>query len=561
MDVIGISCFYHDSSACLVRDGKIIAAAQEERFSRQKNTDAFPIEALNYCSQEGGVLFEDVDAFGYFEKPYLKFSRVLIEHLNQFPFSLSSFLRTMPQWMESRLILPMVIHEELSTQAPIHFFKHHLSHAASAFLPSPFEEAAIMTCDGVGEWTSMTAGHGFGNDIKINREITYPDSVGLLYTTFTIYLGFHAHGGEGKTMGLAAYGTPTYLPQMEKVIKVFDDGSFRLNPEYFSYRRGKKMWNEKFERLFGPAKKYEEPWQQRHFDIGASLQVVVEKIFILAARSLQKKTGSKNLCLAGGVTLNCVANAKILENTDFQNIFVQPAAGDAGGSVGSALYISNTLNREPRHHMEHSFLGPEFSEYEILKAIKQHRFENFVKLTEEELLAKAADCIAQNKTLGWFQGRMEFGPRALGGRSILANPCSNEMKDILNLKIKKRESFRPFAPMVLKERANEYFNLNIESPYMLLAPQVRPEKKAILPAITHNDGTARVQTIGNDEHPLLRKLILEFEKRSGVPVLLNTSFNRNGEPVVCKPMHALDCFLNTNLDALAIGPYWLEKKV
>lgn len=560
MDVVGISCFYHDSSACLVRDGKVIAAAQEERFSRQKNTDAFPIEALNYCAQEGNIIFDQVKGIGYFEKPYLKFSRVLIEHLNQFPFSLNSFLRSMPQWMDSRLILPMVIQEELSTNSPVHFFKHHLSHAASAFLPSPFEESAIMTCDGVGEWTSMTMGYGRGQDIKLTEEISYPDSLGLLYTTVTVYLGFHAQGGEGKTMGLAAYGEPRFVPQMEKVIHVFPDGSFRLNQKYFAYRRGKKMWNSEFEKLFGPAKKYEEKWEQRHYDIAASLQQIVEKIFILTARNLYQKTKSKNLCLAGGVTLNCVGNAKILEETDFQNIFVQPAAGDAGGSIGSALYLSNTLYREPRHHMEHSFLGPEFSEYEILKAIKNHRIQDFQKLDEEALIKKAAECIAQNKTLGWFQGRMEFGPRALGGRSILANPCSKEMKDILNMKVKKRESFRPFAPMVLKERAHEFFHLTIDSPYMLLAPQVRADKKDILPAITHADGTARVQTVGQEEHKLLRKLILEFEKHSGVPVLLNTSFNRNGEPVVCKPMNAIESYLGSGLDALAIGPYWLEKK-
>jgi carbamoyltransferase len=558
-DVIGVSCFYHDSSACLVRDGKVIAAAQEERFSRRKNTDAFPIEALNYCSQFGNVLFEDVQAIGYFEKPYLKFSRVLIEHLNQFPFSLRSFLRSMPHWMQDRLLLPLIIEEELSTTSPVHFLKHHLSHAASAFLPSPFEQAAIMTCDGVGEWATMSVGKGEGSRIAIEKEICYPDSLGLLYTTFTVYLGFHAHGGEGKTMGLAGYGEPRFKKELEEVIHIFDDGSFRLNQKYFSYRRGQKMWNRNFERLFGPPRKHGEPWTQRHYDIAASLQDAVERVFILAARSLHKKTGSKNLCLAGGVTLNCVANAKLLGHTDFTNIFVQPAAGDAGGAIGSALYISNSLLNEPRHHMNHSFLGPEFSEYEILRAIKNHQIERYERLDDDALVEKAARHIHADKTLGWFQGRMEFGPRALGGRSILANPCSDKMKDILNSRIKKRESFRPFAPMVLKERCHEFFELEIDSPYMLLAPKVRAEKQALLPAITHADGTARVQTVGQDEHPLLRKLIERFEPLSGAPVLLNTSFNRNGEPVVCKPEHALDCFLNTELDALAIGPYWIEK--
>jgi carbamoyltransferase len=559
MDFLGISCFYHDSSACLVRDGRIVAAAQEERFSRNKNTDVFPIEALNFCAQEGSVLFDDVAGLAYFEKPYLKFSRVLIEHLNRYPFSLRSFLRTMPKWLDDRLILPLVIQEELSTAAPVHFFKHHVSHAASAFLPSPFEEAAIMTCDGVGEWTTMTVGQGRGNDLSIRKEICYPDSLGLLYTTVTVFLGFHAHGGEGKTMGLAAYGEPRFRKEFAQLIKVFPDGSFRLNQKYFSFRNGSKMWNRNFEALFGPPRAPAAEWLQRHYDLAATLQAVVEEIFILTARTLHKETGSRNLCLAGGVTLNCVANARILEETDFADIFVQPAAGDAGGAVGAALYLSNTLHREPRHVLDHSFLGPEFSDYEIEKALKKFGVTNYVKLGDEELVARAADCIAKNKTLGWFQGRMEFGPRALGGRSILANPCSPDIKDILNSKVKKREAFRPFAPMVLEEAADRYFHLKIKSPYMLLAPKVRAEMRARLPGITHADGTARVQTIGDREHPLLRKLIAAFAERSGVPVLLNTSFNRNGEPVVCKPQHAVDCYLNSGLEALAIGPFWMEK--
>lgn len=559
MDILGISCFYHDSSACLVRDGKVIAAAQEERFSRKKNTDAFPIEALNYCIQEGGILFDDIAHIAYFEKPYLKFSRVLIEHLNNYPFSLKSFLRTMPKWLDDRLILPLVIQEELSTNTPVHFFKHHLSHAASAYLPSPFEEAAIMTCDGVGEWTTMTAGSGRGSDIKIHKEISYPDSLGLLYTTITIFLGFHAHGGEGKTMGLAAYGEPRFLKEFEKLITVFPDGSFRLNQKYFSYRNGMKMWNKNFEDLFGPPRNPDAEWLQRHYDLAATLQSVVEKIFILTARTLHKETRSKNLCLAGGVTLNCVANARILEETDFTDIFVQPAAGDAGGAIGSALYMANSIHKEPRHVLEHSFLGPEFSDYEIEKALKKFGISNYVKLSENELIEKAADCIHRNKTLGWFQGKMEFGPRALGGRSILANPCSPDIKDILNSKVKKREAFRPFAPMVLEEKSEKYFQMGIKSPYMLLAPKVRPDMREKLPGITHADGTARVQTIGQNEHPLLRRLITEFERRSGFPVLLNTSFNRNGEPVVCKPYNAVDCYVNSGLEALAIGPYWMEK--
>jgi carbamoyltransferase len=483
----------------------------------------------------------------------------LIEHLNQFPFSLKGFLRTMPQWMDNRLILPLVIEEELSTEKPVHFFKHHLSHAASSFLPSPFEEAAILTCDGVGEWTTMSIGSGHGSKINIHNEINYPHSLGLLFTTITVYLGFHAHGGEGKTMGLAAYGEPTYLNQLENVIHIFQDGSFKLNLKYFSFRNGSKMWSPLFEQTFGPPKTPQEQWQQKHYNLAASLQLIVEKIFILSSRHLYNKTKLKDLCLAGGVALNCLANAKILEETDFQNIFIQPAAGDAGGAIGSALYLSNSILNHPRHVLEHSFLGPEFSEYEILKAIKSSGISHFEKCDESQLIEKAAECIFQNKTLGWFQGKMEFGPRSLGGRSILANPCSPKIKDILNLKVKNREAFRPFAPMILEEKCSEYFNLKIKSPYMLIAPQVLKNKQALLPGITHVDGSARVQTVGKNEHPLLRKLILRFEEKSGVPLLLNTSFNLNGEPVVCTPMNAINCFLKSGLDAIAIGDYWIEK--
>lgn len=559
MDVIGISCFYHDSSACLVRDGKIIAAAQEERFSRVKNTDAFPIQALNFCSQQGDVLFHDVHHIGYFEKPFLKFSRVLIEHLNQFPFSWRSFLRSMPQWLDDRLVFPILVQEELSTDAPVTFLKHHLAHAASAFLPSPFEEAAIFTCDGVGEWTTTSLGYGEGSKIKMLSEIHYPDSLGLLYTTFTVYLGFHAHGGEGKTMGMAGYGEPRFMKEMSELIQIHPDGSFRLNQKYFAYRAGQRMWNRRFEKLFGPPRMPNTPIEQRHFDIAASLQNTVEDIFIRTARHLHAKTKSKNLCLAGGVALNCVANAKILEHSDFENIFVQPAAGDAGGAVGSALYISNVLLGEPRHALTHAYLGPEFSNSDIRRAIQAAGFKSIEPVNENELVAKAAKLIAENKTLGWFQGRMEFGPRALGGRSILANPKCANIKEIINEKIKKREPFRPYAPMVLEERASDYFELSIRSPYMLLAPKVRPDKRALLPGIVHADDTARVQTVGKTEHPRLRKLLEAFGELSGDPVLLNTSFNRNGEPVVCTPEQALNCFVHTKMDALAIGDYWLEK--
>jgi carbamoyltransferase len=559
MDFVGISCFYHDSSACLVRDGKVIAAAQEERFSRKKNTDEFPIHTLNFLSHKGNFLFKDVNGLAYFEKPYLKFSRVILQHLNSFPFSLQHFINSMPNWMGDRLALPPLIHEELSTNAPVFFLPHHLSHAASSFLPSPFEEAAILTCDGVGEWTTMSLGHGIGSKIKIGNEINYPDSLGLLYSTFTMFFGFHSYGSEGKTMAMAAFGEPRYQKEFEELIKVFDDGSFKLNLKYFSFINGKKMWNKRFELLFGRPHVKSEMFDQRFFDIAATLQIVLEKILILASRNLAKKTNSKNLCLAGGVALNCVANAKILEETSFQEIYIQPAAGDAGGAIGSALYMSNVINKEPRHYLSHSFLGPEYNETEILIALKLNKMTNYQKLDEELLLKKTAKAIYDNKIIGWFQGKMEFGPRALGGRSILANPCNPKMKDIINSRIKKRENFRPFAPMVLENLCSEFFELNIKSPFMLLAPKVKESKKNLIPSIVHADGTARVQTIEKNENRLVYKLIEEFEKLSTVPILLNTSFNGNGEPVVCSPKDAVDCFKRIDLDVLVIGDYWVEK--
>jgi carbamoyltransferase len=402
-------------------------------------------------------------------------------------------------------------------------------------------------------------GQGHGSTINLLNEINYPDSLGLLYTTFTVFLGFNAHGSEGKTMGMAAYGEPKFLKEMNQIITIFNDGSFKLNLKYFSFNKGNRMWSDSFEKLFGLPRLMGSDLTQKHFDIAASLQVTIENAIVLSARTLNKKTKMKNLCLAGGVALNCIANAKILEETDFHNIFVQPAAGDAGGAIGSALYLSNVIHNEPRHVLDHSFLGPEFSENDILLALKSFTGLIYKRLKIEDLCKVAAQNIFENKTIGWFQGRMEFGPRALGNRSILANPCSNQMKDILNLKVKHRESFRPFAPMVLEEASPEYFSLNIKSPYMLLAPKVRVDKRSIVPAITHADGSARVQTIGKDENPLIRNLILDFEKISGVPILLNTSFNRNNEPVVCTPKQAINCFLETDLDCLAIGNFWLEK--
>ena len=558
MNTLGISCFYHDSSAALLSEGRILAAAQEERFSREKNTSAFPIQAINYCVQESKIPFHELEAVAYFEKPFLKFSRVLIDHLAEFPFSYKGFMRSMPKWLDQRLSIPMLIEEEIGFTGDVYFIKHHLSHAASAFFPSGFEEAAILTVDGVGEWATMSRGLGSGNRIDLNDEIRYPHSLGLLYTTFTVFIGFDANGGEGKTMGLAAYGEPTYLTALRKIVLVRDDGSFFMDPAYFRYRRGDVMWSRKFEELFGPPRKHGEELTQRHRDLAASVQKLLEEVMILNARLLQRKTGVTKLCLAGGVALNCVTNHKILEETDFREIFIQPAAGDAGGALGAALYVQHALFDKPRVRQTHAFLGPAFSDREIEKALLARRLK-FTKCDESELCAEVAGALAGSQTVGWFEGRMEFGPRALGHRSILASPCDPKMKDHLNGQIKNRESFRPFAPLVPEARAGEYFDLRTPSPYMLLAPRVKSGQLGKIPAVTHADGTSRVQTVDEENHPRIMKLLREFEKLTGVPMLLNTSFNRKGEPVVCSPAHAVDCFVNTKLDLLVLGDYLVRK--
>lgn len=544
-----------------MHDGKVVAAAQEERFSRVKNTSEFPIHSIRYCLQHAGITIDQIDHIAYFEKPFLKFARVITDHLLTWPFSWTAFERAMPKWLTSRLSLPVTIEEELGYTGKISYLKHHLSHAASSFYASPFEEAAIITADGVGEWATFSVGVGRGTKIEIEKEIHYPNSLGLLYTAVTTFVGFDAHGGEGKTMGLAGYGDPKPLLQkLKDVVKLNSDGSFVLDESYFSFRTGKRMWSEKWEKAFGKPRLVGEPWEQHHYDLAAACQELVEEVIITNARLLQERTGLKNLCLAGGVTLNCVANAKILERTGFTDIFVQPAAGDAGGALGAALYVYHALyDKGPRHRFDHAYLGPSFSDEEIEISLRAAGLKAR-KVDEETLCREVAKAIHANKAIGWFQGRMEFGPRALGNRSIIGNATFNGMKDILNLRIKKREPFRPFAPIVLEEKCSEYFHLNIKSPYMLLAPPVRQDKREKVPAITHIDGTARVQTCDQTSNVRLRKLITEFEKLSGVPVIINTSFNRKGEPVVCTPAHAIDCYQQTQMDMLAIGSFIVEKE-
>ncbi|MHB9154873.1 MAG: carbamoyltransferase family protein [Endomicrobiales bacterium] len=559
MNILGISCFYHDAAACLFRDGRIIAAAQEERFNRKKNYPDFPLQAANYCLQAGNITINDVDYVCFYEKPFLKFYRVVLSHLRSFPFSFPNFISTMPSWLQDRLIMPLVFKRELGYEGKVLFVKHHLSHAASAFLVSPFEDAAILTADSVGEWATMTLGRGSGNKIKIIKEMRFPDSLGLIYTAVTTYLGFEALEGEGKVMGLAAYGAPRYLDAFERLVSARPDGSFTIDQRYFGFNRGTRMYSGAFVRAFGKERKPEEKIEERHCDIAASLQKFTEETLLRTARHLHAETKAENLCLAGGLFLNCVANSRLQEETPFKEVFIQPAAGDAGGAIGAAAYACHSLLGNKRTHaMADAYLGPGFSDSQIKRTLVNAGV-SFREMDEDALCRYVAAKIAQDRIVGWLQGRMEIGPRALGNRSILANPCNPDMKDILNLKVKHREPFRPFAPVALEERAAEFFEASGPSPFMLLAPRVKEDKKKLIPSVTHVDGTARLQTINSKTNPLLWKLIKEFENITGIPVIINTSFNLRGEPVVCTPQDALNCFLKTRMDCLVLGNCVVEK--
>lgn len=560
MNILGISSFYHDSAACVVKDGVITAAAQEERFNRVKNTSRFPMQAINYCVQASDLSFYDLDLIGFYEKPYLKFHRVITNHLRSYPFSLRTFLRSVPNWLQDRLVVPLILKKEIGFEGQVLFIKHHLSHAASSFLVSPFEEAAILTADGVGEWATTAYGVGRGRDIKILKELSYPHSLGLLYTAVTTYLGYDAHGGEGKTMGLAGHGKPRYLDRLKQIVDVRDDGSYHLDTRYLAMNKGDRMYGRRFVDLFGPARRPGEELDERHCDIAASVQLFVEETLLSIVRHLHQEVGGDDLCLAGGVFLNCVANNRILEETPFKRIFVQAAAGDCGGALGVALYIHSCLKQQPRtFQMDHAFLGPEFTDSEIHAALASSGL-TFRQVDEEELGLETAKLIEARKVVGWFQGRMEIGPRALGCRSIIGDPRDAEMKDAINNKVKHREPFRPFAPAVLEERANDYFEMTQPSPFMLLSPRIRPERVADIPAVNHVDGSARVQTVTRETNPRFYDVIKAFEERTGVAVIINTSFNRNGEPIVCTPRDAVACFSETEMDCLVIGTYIVEKE-
>ncbi|MGO8752638.1 MAG: carbamoyltransferase [Thermoguttaceae bacterium] len=587
--VLGISAFYHDSAAALVVDGEIVAAAQEERFTRKKHDPDFPVNAIEYCLDEAKLTPEQLDYVGFYDKPFLKFERLLETYLAFAPAGFRSFLTAMPLWLRGKLHLPRAMREGLKSgyKKRYIFSEHHESHAASAFFPSPFHEAAILTLDGVGEWATAAYGSGCGNRITLTDELRFPHSLGLLYSAFTYFCGFKVNSGEYKLMGLAPFGEPKYKDViLEKLIDLKADGSFRLDLSYFEYCQGLRMTSRRFARLFGgPPRNPESPLTEREMDLAASIQHVTEEIILRAVRHLYEKTGMKSLCLAGGVALNCVANGRILREGPFENLWIQPAAGDAGGALGVALFIWHQLLGNKRavptpDGQRGSLLGPRFSNDDIRKFLdsQEAKYRHFGD--EAELCNYVADLVASEKVVGWMQGRTEFGPRALGCRSILGDARSRQMQSVMNLKIKFRESFRPFAPVVLRDRAAEYFEMsgNEDSPYMLLvAPLAKDQRvaedgppatgldrlktiRSVVPAITHVDHSARIQTVDQQRHGRFYKLLKAFESKTGCPVMINTSFNVRGEPIVCSPEHAYRCFMATNMDALVMEDFVLLKE-
>jgi len=591
--ILGISAFYHDSAASIIIDGKIIAAAQEERFTRKKHDSSYPFNAIEFALDYANIKLNDVDQIIFFEKPFLKFERLLETYVAFAPKGFKSFCMAMPIWLKDKLFQKKMLFNELKKhdnnfkdEQKIFFSDHHLSHAASAFFPSPFEEAIVLTADGVGEWATTTVAIGKKNNLEIKKEIHFPHSLGLLYSAFTYYTGFKVNSGEYKLMGLAPYGKPIYEDKIVKnLIDIKKDGSFWLNQDYFNYATGLTMTNDKFDNLFGQKARdsKKEKLTQFHMDIAASIQKVTEDIMIKIAKSLKEEFNIPNLCLAGGVALNCVANGKILKEKIFDNIWVQPAAGDAGGSLGAALALwhidqKNPRKINPKDSMQGSYLGPEYSQAEIEKELKKIGAIYQIK-TEEDLIECTAEDLSKGEAIGWFQGRMEFGPRALGGRSILGDPRSSEMQKNLNLKVKYRESFRPFAPSILKDDLEEWFDINVDSPYMLLVANINKDKiiemneeqkklfgidklnikRSEIPAVTHVDYSARIQTVHEETNEKYFKLIKKFKEKTDCPVIVNTSFNVRGEPIVNTPLDAFNCFMGTDLEKLVIGNCYLDK--
>ena len=593
MRILGISAFYHDSAAALIEDGNIVAAAQEERFTRKKHDADFPKHAIDYCLDQARIRLPEVDYVAFYDKPFIKFERLLETYLAHAPRGFASFSVSMPLWIKEKLFQKSLIKGQLKAAAPdfdwqdrLLFAEHHQSHAASAFYPSPFEEAAVLTMDGVGEWATSSLGFGQGNELNLVKEIHFPHSLGLLYSAFTYYTGFKVNSGEYKVMGLAPYGEPKYADLiLDNLIDVKPDGSFRLNLSYFDYCTGLRMTNGRFDALFGgPPRRPDQLITQREMDIAASIQAVLDEILLKLTRSIARETGAKNLCLAGGVALNCVANGKVLRDGRFENLWIQPAAGDAGGALGASLVAYYGFLDRPRHignrrdAMKGTYLGPEFDQVDIERRLKASGA-SYETLDEDVLIARTADALAEGKAVGWFQGRMEFGPRALGARSILGDARSPSMQKTLNLKIKYRESFRPFAPSVLGEDVANWFELEGDSPYMLLVADVKEDKRRVMteaertlfgieqlnvprseiPAVTHVDYSARVQTVHPDTNARYHRLISEFKAKTDCPVIVNTSFNVRGEPIVCTPEDAFKCFMGTEMDVLVIGNAFLEK--
>ncbi|MGH7046405.1 MAG: carbamoyltransferase family protein [Stellaceae bacterium] len=594
MRILGISAFYHDGAAALIEDGRIVAAAQEERFTRRKFDSRYPQNAIAYCLDEAGITLGEVDHVAFYDKPFLKFERLLETYLTFAPHGFRSFRMAMPLWLKDKLFQKRKLTEKLKETAPgfdwanrLLFSEHHLSHAASAFFPSPYEDAVILTMDGVGEWATTSAGLGHGRKITMLKEIHFPHSLGLLYSAFTYFTGFRVNSGEYKVMGLAPYGEPRFAQTiLDHLIDLKSDGSFRLNQEYFDYCTGLRMTNEKFAALFGVRARQPEEWiEPVHMDLAASIQQVTEEAILRLTRSLASETGARNLCLAGGVALNCVANGKVLRDGHYDNIWVQPAAGDAGGSLGAALAAYHLELDQPRHlsneldSMSGSYLGPAFADAEIRGRLSGAGAA-FTELGDDEVIDRTAAALAGEKAVGWFQGRMEFGPRALGARSILADARSPSMQKTLNLKVKYRESFRPFAPSVLREDAAQWFELDTDSPYMLMVADVIPSRRRIMteaerslfgidklnvprsdiPAVTHVDYSARIQTVHRETNPRYHALLTRFKALTGCPVLVNTSFNVRGEPIVCTPEDAFRCFMGSEIDVLVVGNCFLCKE-
>jgi carbamoyltransferase len=591
--ILGISAYYHDSAAALIRDGAIVAAAQEERFTRKKHDAAFPTNAVAFCLAQAGIEASDVDLIAFYDKPFLKFERLLETYLAFAPRGLKSFRMALPIWLKEKLFQKDLITKQLESDFPdvswsdrLVFAEHHQSHAASAFFPSPFESAVVLTMDGVGEWATTSAGLGVGNKLEIDREIHFPHSLGLLYSAFTYYTGFKVNSGEYKVMGLAPYGKPTFSQTiLDNIIDLKDDGSFRLDMSYFDYCTGLTMTNSKFDALFGaPARKSEEKLTQRHMDLAASIQAVTEEVVLRLARSLARETGESNLCLAGGVALNCVANGKLLRDNSFEKIWVQPAAGDAGGALGAALTAYHVHLDQPRavhtqDAMRGSYLGPSFDQQDIEQRLQQAGGK-FERVDDNDLNEITARALADGKAVGWFQGCMEYGPRALGNRSILGDPRSTTMQSILNLKVKYRESFRPFAPSILREDVSEWFELDGDSPYMLMVSDVKKSRqkqmtdeqeklfgieklnipRSDIPAVTHVDYSARIQTVHPETNPRYHALISRFKEITNCPIVVNTSFNVRGEPIVCTPEDAFRCLMGTEIELLVVGNAILKKE-